>query len=43
MSDIVMQTYDLRKSFGRFTAVNGINMPVHAGEIFGFLGPEWCR
>lgn len=30
----------LVKQFGDFTAVNGVNFDVHAGEIFGFLGPN---
>ena len=31
---------NLTKRFGNFTAVNDINFEVHAGEIFGFLGPN---
>ena len=30
----------LVKKFGDFTAVKGIDFSVHAGEIFGFLGPN---
>jgi ABC-2 type transport system ATP-binding protein len=30
----------LRKDFGDFTAVNGVNFHVDTGEIFGFLGPN---
>jgi ABC-2 type transport system ATP-binding protein len=30
----------LKKDFGDFTAVNGINFHVDTGEIFGFLGPN---
>ncbi|MHB1497432.1 MAG: ABC transporter ATP-binding protein [Acidimicrobiales bacterium] len=30
----------LRKSFGDFTAVDGIDFEVRAGEVFGFLGPN---
>ncbi|MDH3402458.1 MAG: ABC transporter ATP-binding protein [Acidobacteriota bacterium] len=29
---------DLRKTFGAFTAVDGISLTVERGEIFGFLG-----
>jgi ABC-2 type transport system ATP-binding protein len=32
--------HDLRKQYGRFTAVDGINLEVKAGEIHGFLGPN---
>ncbi len=28
------------KRYGSFTAVNGIDLDVHRGEIFGFLGPN---
>jgi ABC-2 type transport system ATP-binding protein len=31
---------DLRKSFGDFEAVKGVNFEVAAGEVFGFLGPN---
>ena len=28
------------KRYGKFTAVNGLDLDVHRGEIFGFLGPN---
>jgi ABC-2 type transport system ATP-binding protein len=31
---------DLVKRFGDFTAVDGINLEVERGEVFGFLGPN---
>ncbi len=31
---------DLTKRYGKFTAVNGINLEVKDGELFGFLGPN---
>jgi len=31
---------DFKKHFGKLHAVDGINLEVHAGEIFGFLGPN---
>lgn len=34
----VIQAKNLTKSFGHFTAVNGISFEVKKGEIFGFLG-----
>ena len=30
----------LKKDFGDFTAVNGVDFHVNTGEIFGFLGPN---
>lgn len=34
----VIETQDLTRKFGDFTAVNSITFKVYAGEIFGFLG-----
>ena len=31
---------NLKKQYGRFWAVDGINLSVAAGEIFGFIGPN---
>lgn len=35
-----VQTVNLVKRFGDFTAVDGLNFTVERGEIFGFLGPN---
>jgi ABC-2 type transport system ATP-binding protein len=44
MSDIVLRTVDLQKSFklknGVVEAVKGVNLEVNRGQIFGFLGPN---
>jgi lipooligosaccharide transport system ATP-binding protein len=39
-SDILLQATGLTKTFGDFTAVDGIDFAVHRGESFGFLGPN---
>jgi ABC-2 type transport system ATP-binding protein len=31
---------DLRKTFGRIQALNGVNLEIQEGEIFGILGPN---
>ena len=36
----VVETRDLRKSYGKLEAVRGIDLEVKPGEIFGFLGPN---
>ncbi len=36
----VIETQDLIKKYGDFTAVNGLNLQIREGEIFGFLGPN---
>jgi ABC-2 type transport system ATP-binding protein len=36
----VLRTHDLSKRYGQRPAVNGLNLEVRRGEIFGFLGPN---
>ena len=38
--DPVIQVVRLTKTFGAFTAVDGISFTIGQGEIFGFLGPN---
>jgi ABC-2 type transport system ATP-binding protein len=38
--DIVLQTVNLGKKYGDRWAVQGLNLSVFRGEIFGFLGPN---
>ncbi|MDT7712400.1 MAG: lipooligosaccharide transport system ATP-binding protein [Pseudonocardiales bacterium] len=40
VSDSLVQARGLRKRFGAFEAVRGIDFDVRAGEVFGFLGPN---
>src|SRR5512138_406471 len=40
MKDIILETKDLTKNFGHHKAVDGVNLTVHEGEVFGFLGPN---
>ena len=40
MENYVVQTEELTKKYGDFTAVNQLDMEVNQGEIFGFLGPN---
>ncbi|WP_257349890.1 ABC transporter ATP-binding protein [Pseudalkalibacillus decolorationis] len=40
MSNYLIETNGLIKSFGNFKAVNGIDLKVPKGEIYGFLGPN---
>jgi ABC-2 type transport system ATP-binding protein len=35
-----VEAIDLRKSYGDFEAVRGIDLTIHSGETFGFLGPN---
>ena len=36
----VISFRDIRKIYGEFQAVKGINLDIHGGELFGFLGPN---
>src|SRR5207249_8715760 len=36
----VVRTEKLTKRFGALTAVDGIDLEVHEGEVFGFIGPN---
>lgn len=36
----MIRTEGLVKRYGRFTAVNGVDLHVRKGEVFGFLGPN---
>ena len=36
----VLNITELKKSFGKFSALNGVNMEVHEGEVYGFIGPN---
>jgi ABC-2 type transport system ATP-binding protein len=38
--ETVIQTNDLTKNFGDFTAVDAVNFEVQAGEVVGYLGPN---
>lgn len=40
MSEIVIEARGLTKRYGRATAVEGLDLEVRAGEVFGLLGPN---
>jgi ABC-2 type transport system ATP-binding protein len=40
MEENIIETKDLVKKYGDFTAVNNLNFNVKKGEIFAFLGPN---
>ncbi len=37
---VAIEARNLTKSYGKFTAVNGLNLKVFKGEFFGLLGPN---
>jgi ABC-type multidrug transport system ATPase subunit len=40
MSEKIIETKNLRKSFGSFVAVDNLNFEVYPGDVYGFLGPN---
>ena len=38
--EVVIRVEDLRKSYGEVVAVDGLDLNVNRGEVFGFLGPN---
>ncbi|WP_449622053.1 ABC transporter ATP-binding protein [Robertmurraya sp. Marseille-Q9965] len=36
----VLEVRNLKKKFGKFTALNGVDFEVGRGEVFGFIGPN---
>ena len=40
MSEPIIELHELTKKYGKFTAVDHINLAVQKGEIFGILGPN---
>ncbi|ERI92231.1 ABC transporter, ATP-binding protein [Clostridiales bacterium oral taxon 876 str. F0540] len=36
----MLEIKNLRKDYGKYTAVNNLNLTVEKGEIFGFVGPN---
>lgn len=40
MNEIVIETQDLTKRYGDVLAVDRLTLKIHAGEIFGVLGPN---
>jgi len=38
VAQLVVETTDLTKKYGSFTAVNRLNLRIEEGEVFGFLG-----
>src|SRR5919202_4275959 len=40
MSDTAVRVRELRKRYGDVTAVDGIDLEIRRGEVFGLLGPN---
>ena len=42
MTELAIHARNVVKKFGDFTAIEGINLSVPKGTIYGFLGPNGC-
>ncbi|HSX19648.1 MAG TPA: ATP-binding cassette domain-containing protein [Gammaproteobacteria bacterium] len=40
MDDVALETLELTKRFGKFTAVNELSFTVHKQDVFGLIGPN---
>lgn len=40
VTEFIIEAKNLTKSFGDFLAVDGLNLKIKRGEVFGFLGPN---
>ena len=40
MSDLMIEAHGLTKRYGNFTAVDGLDLAVRRGEVYGLLGPN---
>jgi len=40
VSQVIIETKDLTKTYDGFTAVDKLNLRIEEGEVFGFLGPN---
>ncbi len=40
MRNVSIENNGFNEKFGKFTALNGVNIEVNKGEIFGFIGPN---
>ncbi|ULL13968.1 ABC transporter ATP-binding protein [Paenibacillus sp. H1-7] len=42
MNSTILEVHELRKTYGAFTALSGVNFSVRSGEIISVLGPSGC-
>lgn len=40
MSDLILMTKELTKKYKKHTSVDGVNLRIERGQIYGFLGPN---
>jgi ABC-2 type transport system ATP-binding protein len=40
VNDVALEARDVRKRFGQIEALRGLSLTIHAGEIYGLLGPN---
>ncbi len=40
MTDVILQTENLEKRFGRLEVLKGISTEIHKGEVVSIIGPS---
>lgn len=40
MTELAVEVGGLRKRYGELTAVDGVDLGIRRGEVFGILGPN---
>ena len=40
MPELILQTHKLNKQYGKISAVQDLDLTIHAGQVFGLLGPN---
>lgn len=43
MTELAVEVRGLRKRYGELTAVDGLDLEIRRGEVFGILGPNGAR
>ena len=42
MTDVILETQNLKKSFGKLEVLKGISTQIHKGEVVSIIGPSGC-
>lgn len=40
MQNTIVKTENLIKTFGKVKALDGVNLEIKSGEVYGFIGPN---
>lgn len=43
MATPTLETVNLTKCFGKVIAIDGVNLTLNEGEVYGYIGPNGAR